>query len=588
MASTSDTEMSVRERRVQTTSLDDASNSMSKKKTKPLRYSFQKKPFVIGVAGGTASGKSTVCSKIMNKLGPVHPNAHYLTQRPVICISQDSFYRKLSDDERALAATGNFNFDHPSAFDVKLMVQTLRDVQYGKTVRIPVYNYEDNEVGSSEEVIYPADVVLVEGLLLFYFPEVREMFHMKVFVDTDPDTRLARRVMRDVNVRHRPLDFVLNVYKKFVKPSFEEFCFPTKKFADIIVPRGPDNEVAVDLIVTHVRSIFDPSKRHQSIKYHDESDEDCTNECQPMNRSKNSAKKKNRKTNKKGGRSKRVSNESGNYSPILSVINGKCITPTLNGNYSIKNKENGIGINGTHHGKYDAISPILLSSSAPSHLAGFDQLYHNGYDNGDDATTIVTNGKCNGHLETDDEYDDLPFASINGHSEVAALVPSVTISSCSMMSPSKAKKNGSVKNGNSGNKQQQQSQQQPSAAAIVLVAIAIDLIVQTIRDLITNVTTTSSSFNKRHHHRRPNGRAHRHVVSNGESFSSTPSTPIDELSPSHHGQHVVQCEDEDADEDTDDDEDQSDKDDHEPRNRTRHLSDSGKDISYNRIMPKDG
>ena len=106
--------------------------------------------------------------------------------------------------------------------------------------------------------------------------------------------------------------------------------------------------------------------------------------------------------------------------------------------------------------------------------------------------------------------------------------------------------------------------------------------------MITNVTTTSSSFNKRHHHRRPNGRAHRHVVSNGESFSSTPSTPIDELSPSHHGQHVVQCEDEDADEDTDDDEDQSDKDDHEPRNRTRHLSDSGKDISYNRIMPKDG
>nr|XP_027195796.1 uridine-cytidine kinase 2-B-like isoform X2 [Dermatophagoides pteronyssinus] len=231
-----------------------------------MRYSFQKQPFVIGVAGGTASGKSTVCSKIIKRLGPIDPTSIYLShEKRVVRISQDSFYRKLTDDDRQMVDKGLFNFDHPTAFDVDLMVKTLRDVCDGKMVRVPIYNYNENEISDKEEIIYPADVILFEGLLLFYFPELRNMFHMKIFVDTDPDTRLSRRVMRDVKERNRDLSSVLAQYLKFVKPSFEEFCLPTKKYADIVVPRGPDNEVAIDFIVQTIRDLITNKIKFQKI-----------------------------------------------------------------------------------------------------------------------------------------------------------------------------------------------------------------------------------------------------------------------------------------------------------------------------------
>jgi len=137
---------------------------------------------------------------------------------------------------------GRFNFDHPAAFDDKLMYDTMKDILDGKKVVINAYDYRTNSVRPSEPVtIYPADVVLFEGILVFYFPAIRELFHMKLFVDTDSDTRLARRVPRDINERGRDLDQVLNQYMLFVKPAFEEFCSPTKKYADVIIPRGADN-----------------------------------------------------------------------------------------------------------------------------------------------------------------------------------------------------------------------------------------------------------------------------------------------------------------------------------------------------------
>lgn len=105
-------------------------------------------------------------------------------------------------------------------------------------------------------VIYPADVVLFEGILAFYFPAIRDLFHMKLFVDTDSDTRLSRRVMRDTTERGRDLEQILTQYMTFVKPSFEEFCSPTKKFADVIIPRGADNTVAIELIVQHIRDFL--------------------------------------------------------------------------------------------------------------------------------------------------------------------------------------------------------------------------------------------------------------------------------------------------------------------------------------------
>ncbi|XP_039765636.1 uridine-cytidine kinase isoform X1 [Pararge aegeria] len=212
-----------------------------------------KTPFLIGVAGGTASGKSTVCQRIMEKLGQQHKEQ---TERRVVCISQDSFYRTLTPSERLRAERGQFNFDHPDAFDDKKLLAILKDILAGKKVEVPEYDYVTNSISHRSHTIYPADVVLIEGILVFYFPEVRELFHMKLFVDTDSDTRLARRVPRDIMDRGRDLEQVLNQYMNFVKPAFEEFCLPTKKFADVIIPRGADNLVAIDLIVHHIWDIM--------------------------------------------------------------------------------------------------------------------------------------------------------------------------------------------------------------------------------------------------------------------------------------------------------------------------------------------
>ncbi|XP_063547784.1 uridine-cytidine kinase isoform X1 [Cydia strobilella] len=221
-----------------------------------------KTPFLIGVAGGTASGKSTVCQRIVEKLGQQHKEQ---TERRVVCISQDSFYRELTPSERLRAERGQFNFDHPDAFDDKKLLATLNGILQGKKVEVPEYNYITNSISNRTHTIYPADVVLIEGILVFYFPEVRERFHMKLFVDTDSDTRLARRVPRDIMERGRDLEQVLNQYMNFVKPAFEEFCLPTKKFADVIIPRGADNIVAIDLIVQHISEFLKRNVREHNF-----------------------------------------------------------------------------------------------------------------------------------------------------------------------------------------------------------------------------------------------------------------------------------------------------------------------------------
>jgi len=222
-----------------------------------------KSPFLIGVAGGTASGKSTVCQKIMEQLGQADVSD---SQRKVVCIAQDSFYKQLSSADSKKASKGQFDFDHPNALDWDLMVQTLQFILEGRKTEVPVYDYVTNSRREGEYVtIYPADVVLFEGILGFYYPQVRDLFHMKLFVDTDPDTRLARRVVRDVQERGRDLDTVLTQYMKFVKPAFEEFCLPTKKFADVIIPRGADNTVAISLIVQHIKDLLITRTKHTEV-----------------------------------------------------------------------------------------------------------------------------------------------------------------------------------------------------------------------------------------------------------------------------------------------------------------------------------
>uniref|UniRef100_A0A8C2J196 uridine/cytidine kinase n=1 Tax=Cyprinus carpio TaxID=7962 RepID=A0A8C2J196_CYPCA len=186
-----------------------------------------RQPFLIGVAGGTASGKSSVCGKIMELLGQNKIDHH---QRQVAILSQDSFYRVLTSEQKAKALKGQFNFDHPVFLTFHRKEETV--------------------------TVYPADVVLFEGILMFYSQEIRDLFQMKLFVDTDADTRLSRRVLRDISERGRDLEQVLSQYITFVKPAFEEFCLPTKKYADVIIPRGADNLVAINLIVQHIQDIL--------------------------------------------------------------------------------------------------------------------------------------------------------------------------------------------------------------------------------------------------------------------------------------------------------------------------------------------
>ncbi|XP_066964611.1 uridine-cytidine kinase 2 isoform X3 [Macrobrachium rosenbergii] len=200
---------------------------------------------------------STVCKRIMERLG--QDDIEH-SQRRVVCISQDSFYRPLTPEESSKALKGLFNFDHPDAFDNELILKTLRQILDGKICKIPNYDFVTNSRLESTTTLYPADVVLFEGILMFYQPEIRSHFHMKLFVDSDADTRLARRVMRDTRDRARNLEHVLNQYTNLVKPAFEEFCLPTKKFADVIIPRGAENTVAIDLIVQHIRDLLRPGQ----------------------------------------------------------------------------------------------------------------------------------------------------------------------------------------------------------------------------------------------------------------------------------------------------------------------------------------
>lgn len=212
------------------------------------------RPFLIGVGGGTASGKSTVCSKIMEQLGQ---DAVDQKQRQVVIISLESFYHPLSEEQINQARKGMYNFDHPDAFDEDLIFNTLKKIKEGKTVELPQYDFKNHRMKSEEtKKVYPADVILFEGILIFYFKRIRDLFNMKLFVDTDADTRLSRRVTRDMKIYGRELDQILHQYTNYVKPAFEEFCLPTKKYADVIIPRGADNTVAIDLIVQHIQELL--------------------------------------------------------------------------------------------------------------------------------------------------------------------------------------------------------------------------------------------------------------------------------------------------------------------------------------------
>ncbi|AEE77321.1 uridine kinase-like protein [Arabidopsis thaliana] len=201
-----------------------------------------KQPFVIGVAGGTASGKTTVCNMIMSQLH----------DQRVVLVNQDSFYHSLTKEK--LNKVHEYNFDHPDAFNTEVLLSCMEKLRSGQPVNIPSYDFKIHQSIESSSPVNPGDVIILEGILVLNDPRVRDLMNMKIFVDTDADVRLSRRIQRDTVERGRNIQNVLEQYTKFVKPSFDEYIQPSMKYADIIIPRGGDNDVAIDLIVQHIRT----------------------------------------------------------------------------------------------------------------------------------------------------------------------------------------------------------------------------------------------------------------------------------------------------------------------------------------------
>ncbi|XP_052391522.1 uridine-cytidine kinase-like 1 isoform X1 [Carassius gibelio] len=214
-----------------------------------------KEAFVIGLCGGSASGKTTVANKIIEALDVPW----------VVLLSMDSFYKVLSKDEQELAARNEYNFDHPDAFDFELLVTVLRKLKKGKSIKVPVYDFTSHSRRKEWKTVYGANVVIFEGILAFANKELLKLLDMKVFVDTDSDIRLVRRLKRDITDRGRDIVGVIKQYNKFVKPAFEQYIEPTVQVADIVVPRGGENFVALDLIVQHVHSQLEKRKLRWDI-----------------------------------------------------------------------------------------------------------------------------------------------------------------------------------------------------------------------------------------------------------------------------------------------------------------------------------
>jgi len=191
---------------------------------------------IIGIAGGTGSGKTTVVHQIMNEL----------PQTEVGIIHQDSYYKAndgLSFDERAL-----INFDHPRAIDFELLVSHLRELKAGNTIEQPVYSFVTHNRTDDTVVTHPRKVMIVEGILILANPELRDLCDVKVFVHADSDERLIRRMRRDIAERGRDMDEVLARYQNTLKPMHQQFIEPTKAFADIIIPNDKYNTVAIDVV----------------------------------------------------------------------------------------------------------------------------------------------------------------------------------------------------------------------------------------------------------------------------------------------------------------------------------------------------
>lgn len=204
----------------------------------------RRRPVIIGVTGGSGSGKTTVSEAIFHQL-----NGH-----SILMIQEDSYYK--NQDDKPFEERVKTNYDHPDAFDTDLFIKQLKQLQNWETIEKPVYDYV-NHTRSKETIIQePKEVIIVEGILVLNDPRLRDLMDIKIFVDTDDDIRIIRRIQRDMEERGRSLDSIINQYMATVKPMYHQFIEPTKRYADIIVPEGGQNHVAIDLLVTKIRDVI--------------------------------------------------------------------------------------------------------------------------------------------------------------------------------------------------------------------------------------------------------------------------------------------------------------------------------------------
>ena len=204
---------------------------------------MQGKICIVGVAGGTASGKTTIVRKIKENFGD-----------DIVVINHDSYYKAhndLSYEDRS-----KLNYDHPDSFDTQMMIEDVKKLKNNEEVDIPVYDFSVHNRADATVHIVPKNVIILEGILVLENKELRDLMDIKVFVDTDADERLMRRIRRDMVERARSIESILNQYADTVKPMHEQFIEPSKKYADIIIPRGGENLTGINILQQHIKSML--------------------------------------------------------------------------------------------------------------------------------------------------------------------------------------------------------------------------------------------------------------------------------------------------------------------------------------------
>jgi uridine kinase len=195
----------------------------------------------VGVAGGSGSGKTTVAHNLIKAF----------KSEDAVLVEQDAYYKELK--ELSIEERAKVNFDHPESIEFDLIKKHLMDLKAGKAIERPIYDFKTHSRKEEVVKINPSKIIVIEGILILSIPEIRDMLDVKIFVDTDADEMLLRRIERDINERGRTFDSVKKQYLETVKPMYLEFCEPSKRYADVIIPRGGENKIAINMIIAKLK-----------------------------------------------------------------------------------------------------------------------------------------------------------------------------------------------------------------------------------------------------------------------------------------------------------------------------------------------